>query len=107
MIRQSATYRIPRLVPPQPGPPAAPAGAGELLAWQCTRCGAVGTHYLTCSTLRLPAGYRLSQDPGADRHAGHRSEQFIAHRASPVPGRRPEAAPGGPDHPDWPLPPQR
>jgi hypothetical protein len=28
----------------------------------CRRCGAVGTHYLTCPSLRLPAGYRLSAD---------------------------------------------
>ena len=34
----------------------------ELLARQCTRCGAVGTHYLTCPGLRLPSGYRLSED---------------------------------------------
>jgi hypothetical protein len=26
---------------------------------RCARCGAVGTHYLTCPGLRLPAGYRL------------------------------------------------
>lgn len=32
-------------------------------ARQCTRCGALGTHYLTCPILRLPRGYRFSQDP--------------------------------------------
>jgi hypothetical protein len=32
---------------------------------QCTRCGAVGTHYLTCPDLRLPSGYRLSRAPRA------------------------------------------
>jgi hypothetical protein len=32
----------------------------------CTRCGAVGTHYLTCPGLRLPPGYRLSADPGLE-----------------------------------------
>ena len=26
---------------------------------RCARCGAVGTHYLTCPGLRLPSGYRL------------------------------------------------
>jgi hypothetical protein len=26
---------------------------------RCTRCGAVGTHYLTCPDLRLPAGFRF------------------------------------------------
>ena len=29
---------------------------------QCTRCGAVGTHYLTCPRLRLPEGYRVSAE---------------------------------------------
>ena len=33
---------------------------------QCARCGAVGTHYLTCPGLRLPSGYRLGDAPGAD-----------------------------------------
>ena len=33
----------------------------------CRRCGAVGTHYLTCPSLRLPAGYRLSHpESGAE-----------------------------------------
>jgi hypothetical protein len=32
-------------------------------ARQCTRCGALGTHYLTCPVLQLPRGYRVSQDP--------------------------------------------
>ena len=36
-----------------------PPGAAR----QCLRCGALGTHYLTCPILRLPRGYRLSQDP--------------------------------------------
>ena len=31
---------------------------------QCTGCGAVGTHYLTCPSLRLPPGYRVIEDPG-------------------------------------------
>jgi hypothetical protein len=54
------------------------ARAGE----PCTRCGAVGTHYLTCPSLRLPPGYLIT--------AG-----------------RPGRLCGGPDHPDWPLPPRR
>jgi hypothetical protein len=29
----------------------------------CLRCGAVGTHYLTCPGLRLPSGYRLGGAP--------------------------------------------
>ncbi len=35
---------------------------------QCGRCGAVGTHFLTCPDLRLPTGYRVSQGP---RPAGY------------------------------------
>jgi hypothetical protein len=42
------------------GPQVAPGLADELLGRQCTRCGAVGTHYLTCPGLRLPSGFRLS-----------------------------------------------
>ena len=36
-----------------------PAGPAR----QCARCGALGTHYLTCPVLRLPRGYRFGQDP--------------------------------------------
>jgi hypothetical protein len=47
-----------------PGTPFRPAhgdvAAANLL---CRRCGATGTHYLTCPSLRLPPGYRLSADP--------------------------------------------
>jgi hypothetical protein len=60
MIGQPAPYRIPAPVPPREGPP---GRADELLPRQCGRCGAVGTHYLTCPRLRLPSGYRLSDDP--------------------------------------------
>jgi hypothetical protein len=51
-------------------------------ARQCTRCGALGTHYLTCPSLRLSPGYLIT-------------------------GGRPGRLCGGPDHPDWPLPPRR
>ena len=27
---------------------------------RCTRCGGIGTHFLTCPDLRLPPGFRLS-----------------------------------------------
>jgi hypothetical protein len=81
----------------------AAAQAGELA--QCCRCGAVGTHYLTCPSLRLPAGYRLSQDPAA-QGAGHRGERGTTYRPSLVSGRYREGPPGGPDHPDWPRRPQ-
>ena len=29
---------------------------------RCIRCGAVGTHYLTCPDLRLPSGFRLARE---------------------------------------------
>jgi hypothetical protein len=41
------------------------AGPAEPPERRCARCGAVGTHYLTCPGLRLPTGYRLvdTRDP--------------------------------------------
>ena len=48
------------------GPQVAPDRAGELLGRRCIRCGAVGTHYLTCPSLRLPPGYRLSAEHGPE-----------------------------------------
>ena len=43
---------------PVPGEPdATPGWSGE----PCLRCGAVGTHFLTCPGLRLPSGYRLGE----------------------------------------------
>jgi hypothetical protein len=50
-------------------------------ARQCTRCGALGTHYLTCPILRLPRGYRFSQDPtlGSPVTAG---QQHITRRSA-------------------------
>ena len=55
MTDQSTPYKVPQAVL---------VGTPELPAALCTRCGAVGTHYLTCPVLRLPSGYRLSDDPG-------------------------------------------
>ena len=66
MTGQSAPYRIPDRVPPREGPQVAPGRGRELLMGHCIRCGAVGTHYLTCPSLRLPSGYRLSGDPGPE-----------------------------------------
>jgi hypothetical protein len=89
MITAPGAYRPPPPVPPPDGPPDPPAQDGERHAPLCSYCGAVGTHYLTCTSLRLPAGYRPGDDtgaPGRDGAIGLRS---------------------GPDHPDWPLPPQR
>jgi hypothetical protein len=104
-----------------------PAHAGD----PCPRCGASGTHYLTCPSLRLPPGYRLTPDPARCRcglpagtcavcsrpwlswRAGQRAGDRRAHdRGAPGPGAdlitggRPGGLCGGPDHPDWPLPPR-
>jgi hypothetical protein len=46
----------------------APPGAGEPPPKQCARCGAVGTHFLTCPALRLPSGYRLGDARGPENH---------------------------------------
>lgn len=54
---------IPDPPPPRDGLRVAPGRAPELPIEQCTRCGAVGTHYLTCPGLRLPPGYRLNAEP--------------------------------------------
>ena len=65
MTGRSAPYGIADPAPPGEGPKVAPDRAGELPGRQCTRCGAVGTHYLTCPGLRLPSGYRLGDAPRA------------------------------------------
>ena len=70
MTRQPASYRIPDHVPPREGPQVALGQARELLAGHCIRCGAVGTHYLTCPGLRLPSGYRLRDASGPECRCG-------------------------------------
>ena len=40
-------------------PGAGPDRAGEVPERRCVRCGAVGTHYLTCPDLRLPSDFRF------------------------------------------------
>ena len=67
MTRQPGLDAIPDPAPLRVRPQDAPRAAAELPAAQCTRCGAVGTHYLTCPGLRLPLGYRLDADPGPER----------------------------------------
>ena len=67
MTRQPGLDAIPDPAPLRVRPQDAPRAAAELPAAQCTRCGAVGTHYLTCPGLRLPPGYRLDADPGPER----------------------------------------
>ena len=98
MTGQSALYRIPDPVPPREGPQVAPGRGRELLMGHCIRCGAVGTHYLTCPSLRLPSGYRLSEDPGPE------SVYYPPHESRSAVGSRRRRS--GPDHPDWPLPPR-
>jgi hypothetical protein len=43
-------------------PEVAPERRDEPRARRCVRCGAVGTHYLTCPDLRLPSGFRLARE---------------------------------------------
>jgi hypothetical protein len=98
---QSAIYEVPLTEPfppspPQEEPPSVTAPAAGLPTRQCPGCGAVGTHYLTCASLRLPPGYRFSADP--ELHGPHLGA------SAPRPRSRPSS--GGPDHPDWPRPPQ-
>ena len=106
MTRPFAPYGRPDLAPPEPRRGARrPAEQPER---QCTRCGAVGTHYLTCPGLRLPPGYRLSDPSGypLSDPPGYPLSHPPGYRRGdvPVPERRP-ARRGGPDHPDWPGPP--
>jgi hypothetical protein len=96
--------QISRPVPVPGAPPAGPARTREP-AGQCPRCSAAGTHYLTCPSLQLPPGYRLTDDPESER-AGLRGEHHGIHQASRAFGRPPGGQPGGPDHPDWPRRPQ-
>ena len=79
-----------------------PARTGKPLERQCPRCGGAGTHYLTCPSLRLPPGYRLTADPRPER-AGLRREPVVADAS----GRYLASPRGGPGHRDWPGPPRR
>jgi len=67
MTRRSAPYRVLDSAFAGEEPEVAPTGAGEPPGTQCARCGAVGTHYLTCPGLRLPSGYRLSDVPRPEK----------------------------------------
>jgi hypothetical protein len=98
------TYLTSRPAPAPDAPQPGPARPGEP-ARQCRRCGAAGTHYLTCPSLRLPPDYRLPEDPEPER-AGHRGEHRGIDQTSGVLGRPREGQPGGPDHPDWPRRPR-
>ena len=65
MTGPAAPYGIPDPAPLGEGSELAPGRAGELPGRHCVRCGAVGTHYLTCPGLRPPLGYRLERRPRA------------------------------------------
>ena len=52
-------------------PGAGPDRAGEVPERRCVRCGAVGTHYLTCPDLRLPSDFRFGE---ASRNASGRHD---------------------------------
>jgi hypothetical protein len=90
---------------PQPDAPQAGPLRTREPAGPCPRCGAAGTHYLTCPSLQLPPDYRLTQDPEPQRAAHHGKHRGID-QPSRVFGRPREGQPGGPDHPDWPGPPR-
>jgi hypothetical protein len=59
-------YQVPDASRAGEGSEPGPGRADELRGVQCARCGAVGTHYLTCPDLRLPPGYRLGDAPGPE-----------------------------------------
>jgi len=64
MTGQPSPYAIPDPVHAGDDPEVAPGRPTEPPERRCARCGAVGTHYLTCPGLRLPTGYRLFDAPG-------------------------------------------
>ena len=66
MTGQPSPYAIGDSVLAGDDPEVAPGRAAEPPERRCARCGAVGTHYLTCPALRLPTGYRLFDAPGPE-----------------------------------------
>ena len=69
MTGQSGPYGVSGAALAGEEPEVAPGRAAEPPERRCARCGAVGTHYLTCPGLRLPSGYRLADTPGPeDKH---------------------------------------
>lgn len=99
---------IPEPVTRREGSQVAPGRASKRPGRRCVQCGAVGTHYLTCPSLRLPPDYRLSADLGPECLRGLPAGD-CASPAGPavVRDHQPGRPGGGPDHPDWPHPPQR
>jgi hypothetical protein len=117
MTVPSVPCRIADPAPPGEGPQVTPGRIAELPSGQCTRCGAVGTHYLTCPSLRLPAGHRLGgaprlegwgEMPGEGRIlAGHRTDDYFVSLYDYMLCRRTERGTQcltpGPEGPAWPA----
>jgi hypothetical protein len=99
---------IPEPVGRREGPQVAPRRARKRPGKRCVQCGAVGTHYLTCASLRLPPDYRLGADLGPERLRGLPAGNYASSAGPAVVCDHQPGRPGsGPDHPDWPHPPQR
>jgi hypothetical protein len=69
MTGSSASLGIPHPSPPSDELGARPARPGKPLRL-CTRCGGVGTHYLTCPSLRLPADHHAGEGSVRERLGG-------------------------------------
>ena len=74
----TGSYRVPDSARAGKDPEPGPGRAGEQRGRQCARCGAIGTHYLTCPGLRLPAGYRLGDTPGPESAARPEAHHGVA-----------------------------
>jgi hypothetical protein len=69
MTGYSASLGIPHPSPPPDERAARSARPAKPLRL-CTRCGGVGTHYLTCPSLRLPANHHAGEGVVRDRLGG-------------------------------------
>jgi hypothetical protein len=76
---------VPRVAP---GRMRAPQGR------RCAKCGAVGTHYLTCPSLRLPAHYRVGADIAPTCSPPQCHTRCGQPGPGPGPGPRPHREPG-------------
>jgi hypothetical protein len=107
----TSPHRVSDPAPARDGPRVAPGRMRAPQGRRCAQCGAVGTHYLTCPSLRLPAHYRVGADIAPACPCDLPAPACPA-PAGPATGPaaccgQPRSRPGGgPDHPDWPRPPQ-